>query len=90
MSKEQAMSTSLTKAGALPAQFITRAMQAAGAAAAWLFTPAPKRPLTRGEEAEQVREFARSVRAHDRGFADDLFAAAARHEGREEWDPSAP
>jgi hypothetical protein len=50
---------------------------------AWSKLHSPPRPLTRGEEAEQVRALARSLQRHDRGFADDLFAAAARHEGLE-------
>jgi hypothetical protein len=70
------MSTTTLTRGLLPALLIQRF----GAAIANLFTPAPKRPLTRAEEAEQVRAFARSVQRHDRGFAADLFAAAARHE----------
>lgn len=43
--------------------------------------PAPRRPLTRFEEAEQVRRLAASVANTDPGFAADLYAAAARHEG---------
>ena len=71
------MSTTMTHNGLLP----TLLLQRAGAALAKLFTPAPKRPLTRAEEAEEVRALARSLQRHDRGFAADLFAAAARHEG---------
>ena len=40
-------------------------------------TPAP-RDLAR--EAEAVRALAHTYRATDRGLADDLYAAAARHE----------
>ena len=43
--------------------------------------PAPKRPLTRAQEAAPVRELAWRVRATDPGFSADLYAAAARHEG---------
>jgi hypothetical protein len=43
--------------------------------------PAPKRPLTRAQEAAPVREMAWRVRATDPGFSADLYAAAARHEG---------
>ena len=71
------MSTTMTPNGLLPVLFLQRA----GATLAKLFTPAPKRPLTRAEEAEEVRALARSLQRHDRGFAADLFAAAARHEG---------
>ena len=45
------MSTTMTNNGLLPALFLQRA----GAALAKLFTPAPKRPLTRAEEAEELR-----------------------------------
>ena len=37
-----------------------------------------------GREAEAVRELARSYAKTDPGFAADLFAAAARHEGYDE------
>ncbi|HEY9023318.1 MAG TPA: hypothetical protein VIO33_11665 [Burkholderiaceae bacterium] len=37
-----------------------------------------------GREAEAVREMARSYAKTDPGFAADLFAAAARHEGHDE------
>jgi hypothetical protein len=45
------------------------------------FKPAPRRPLTRFEEAERVRRLAASVADTDPGFAADLYAAAARHDG---------
>lgn len=45
----------------------------------WLTQPA-QRPLTRAQEAAEVRELARSVQHTDPGFAADLYAAAARHE----------
>ena len=51
-------------------------------AAAWRL--APKRELTRAEEAAAVRRLAISVQASEPSFAADLFAAAARHEGIEE------
>ena len=35
----------------------------------------------RGREAAEVRELARSVELDSPGFASDLYAAAARHEG---------
>ncbi len=53
--------------------------------AAWIVSPkpapAPKRALTRAEEAASVRELAWRVRLTDPGFSADLYAAAARHEG---------
>ena len=69
--------TTMTRNGLMPVLLLQRAT----AALAKLFAPAPKRALTRAEEAEEVRALARSVQHHDRGFAEDLFAAAARHEG---------
>jgi len=42
--------------------------------------PAPAAPLTRKEEADAVREWAWTFAHTDRGFSDDLFAAADRHE----------
>ena len=36
---------------------------------------------SRATEAEQVRELARRYQLTDPGFAADLYAAAARHEG---------
>jgi hypothetical protein len=77
LSKDYAMITTMTRSGLLPALLLQRLT----AAAAKLLTPAPKRPLTRAQEAEEVRALARSLQRHDRGFAADLFAAAARHEG---------
>ena len=53
----------------------------------WLasaFKPATKRPLTRGEEAAPVRALAYSVQHNQPGFAADLFAAAARHESKDD------
>ena len=41
---------------------------------------AARRPLTRSQEAAEVREMARRVQACDPGFAADLYAAADRHE----------
>lgn len=53
-------------------------------ALAWLSTPAAPRRLSRAEEAADVRKLAYSLRNTDPGFAADLFAAAARHEARDE------
>ena len=38
------------------------------------------RPLTRAEEAEQLRAMADEVASSDPAFAQDLYAAADRHE----------
>lgn len=45
-----------------------------------LSSPAPLR-RTRAAEAEEVRVMARGWEKTDPGFAADLYAAAARHEG---------
>ena len=45
-----------------------------------LFAGRPEQPMSRSEEAEEVRAMARSVATTDPGFASDLFAAADRHE----------
>ena len=53
-------------------------------------TPAPR---DRAREAEAVRALAHTYRATDRGFADDLYAAAARHERADvqfRWDGDLP
>ncbi|MGJ7495612.1 hypothetical protein ACSFA8_11080 [Variovorax sp. RT4R15] len=47
---------------------------------ATLFQTAATRPMSASEEAEQVRALAVSYLKTDRRFADDLFAAANRHE----------
>lgn len=43
-------------------------------------TATPARPLTRFEEAEQLRAMADDVAQSDPAFAQDLYAAADRHE----------
>jgi hypothetical protein len=43
-------------------------------------TATPARPLTRFEEAEQLRAMADDVAKSDPAFAQDLYAAADRHE----------
>ena len=45
-----------------------------------LFSAPAPRVLTRQQEAEQVRNMAVNLAATDPSFADDLFAAADRHE----------
>lgn len=47
------------------------------------FSSKESRALTRAEEAENLRHFAFTLRAREPGFADDLFAAADRHEWEE-------
>ena len=42
--------------------------------------PAPARPLTRREEADQLRAMADDLLKSDPAFAQDLYAAADRHE----------
>ena len=49
-------------------------------AAQWLFG-AGRRSMSRAEEAASVRAMAQRVQTYDPGFAADLYAAAARHEG---------
>jgi hypothetical protein len=48
------------------------------------FSSKERRALTRAEEAEELRHFAYTLRARDPSFAEDLFAAADRHEWGEE------
>ena len=74
----------------IPANFPSRATRGAQFAATvfagvgrWmlrLVQPAASRRLTRTEEAAEVRTLAQSVRVSDPRFAQDLFAAADRHE----------
>lgn len=64
----------------LGASIAASAFTAAYRFVAKLFSGAPKQPMSRIEEAEEVRAMARSVAATDPGFANDLFAAADRHE----------
>lgn len=47
----------------------------------WMSRPAIRRARSRAQEAAEVRQMAYSVQRHDPGFAADLHAAAARHEG---------
>ncbi len=50
--------------------------------AGWFDSRAAKtaRPLTRFEEAEQLRAMADDLQSSDPAFAQDLYAAADRHE----------
>ena len=74
----------------IPANFPTRAPRGARLAAelfaglwnavARQFTPAVAAPWTRREEAAECRALAQSVRITDPRFAQELFAAADRHE----------
>ena len=74
----------------IPANFLTHASRGAQAAAALFagiwnavarqFTPAVAAPLTRTEEAAECRALAQSLRLTEPRFAQELFAAADRHE----------
>jgi len=74
----------------IPANFPSRASRGAQAAATifatvgrWMLRavqPSAARPLTRTEEAAEVRTLAQTIRLSDPRFAQDLFAAADRHE----------
>ena len=56
--------------------------KAAGRLLAGLFTgPAKSVARNQADEAEEVRALARTWEKTDPGFAADLYAAAARHEG---------
>jgi hypothetical protein len=57
------------------------AVRRAAAAAAPVVARAATSFRLRAREANDVRELARSVELHSPGFAADLYAAAARHEG---------
>jgi hypothetical protein len=60
--------------------FFGAASQLGSALVATLFKTSQVRPLSASDEAEQVRMMAESYVATDPGFAQDLFAAADRHE----------
>ena len=47
----------------------------------WVSQPASRNRGSRAEDAAAVRAMAYSVQRSDPGFAADLYAAAARHEG---------
>lgn len=57
------------------------------AAFATVFAATVSRPLSRAQEAAEVRELARHMMDTDPSFAADLMAAAARHEGLDDIDP---
>lgn len=61
-------------------ELFTAASHLVAAISATLFKIAAPRALTVFDEAEQVRRMAEAYADSDRGFADDLFAAADRHE----------
>ncbi len=60
--------------------FFSAASQLGSALVATLFKAPVARALSAADEAEQVRMMAESFVATDPGFAQDLFAAADRHE----------
>ena len=76
------MSTAILHADIQRSRFIQHAL----AALTGLFGAAPRTAPTRspGLEAQKVRELAYSYSKTDPGFAADLYAAAARHEGLDE------
>ena len=61
-------------------ELATAAARVVAAFRAALFPIADEQPLSVHEEAEQVRAMAFSYLKTDRRFADDLYAATARHE----------
>ena len=67
-------SPAMPRGSRVAAALFTRAL-------AWMVTPAAKRAASRAEEAAEVRSMAGRMQHTDPGFAADLFAAAARHEG---------
>jgi hypothetical protein len=78
------MTTSLLNVPAVRPLSMPRGARIAAAlflrVATWLTRPAPKRVLSRAEEAAAVRSMAYRMQEIDPGFAADLYAAAARHE----------
>jgi len=87
LSKKDLIMTTLS----IQAHTLTRSFQPLGArVAAGLFSRllsaftasvSPSEAQSRADEAEHVRSLARRMQATDPGFAADLYAAAARHEG---------
>ncbi len=47
----------------------------------WMSHPAARKAGSRADDAAAVRQMAYNVQRTDPGFAADLYAAAARHEG---------
>jgi len=80
------MSTALTS-GVYHEPLISRALHqfAAGlfGSLAQRAAAVPYRTRARAQEAADVRALARSVEHQSPGFAADLYAAAARHEGQD-------
>lgn len=70
--------TTATLSHASSGQFLATVRQLFGSWFSARNTPA--RPLTRFEEAEQLRAMADDVLKSDPAFAQDLYAAADRHE----------
>jgi hypothetical protein len=66
--------------GSALSAFVSAASQLGSALVATLFNAPVARPLSASDEAEQVRMMAESYVASDPSFAQDLFAAADRHE----------
>lgn len=66
--------------GAALRELAGAAARVIAACRATLFPAADQRPLSAYEEAEHVRAMAFACLKTDRAFANDLFAAAQRHE----------
>ncbi len=64
------------------ASLVARVLGWLGAQWASATAPKPSRTLTPHEEAEQIRAMALDWQDRDPGFAQDLYAAADRHEGQ--------
>lgn len=85
------MSTIQLQSARVPFIGVPRGAQWAGDAAAALFAAVRaaflRQPVSAAQsrqmEAESVRRMADQVRATDPGFAEDLYAAASRHEAGE-------
>ncbi|OGB19978.1 MAG: hypothetical protein A2W72_11510 [Burkholderiales bacterium RIFCSPLOWO2_12_67_14] len=80
MSSVLAHTTHPSLAGPIAAWFHAGLQRARALWNAPLLAAAQRRPLTRFEEAEQVRAMAMDLLDSDPAFAQDLFAAADRHE----------
>jgi hypothetical protein len=87
------MSSSVLKLNTLPARQASSVVSALGevtvafkhlasALVQKVLAPAAveSKQLTAYEEAEQLRTYAAEIQSHDENFAQDLFAAADRHE----------
>jgi hypothetical protein len=75
------MSASLQSA-TFPSPVLPRVASAlVGRLSRWMSQPSDRKSGSRADDAAAVRAMAYSVQRTDPGFAADLYAAAARHEG---------